>query len=75
MTQNRFITTREKNLISSLMLKKKINEKHISRKFGVFIKINNFRLFMKGKKVIDESHIKQLIAYLNNYGEGYHIYG
>ena len=57
------------------MLKKKINEKHISRKFGIFIKINNFRLFMKGKKVIDESHIKQLIAYLNNYGEGYNIYG
>ena len=71
----RFITPREKNTISSLMLKKKINDKHICRKCAGFYKPREFRLFMLGKKVIDESHIKGLIVYLTNYGEGYNIYG
>ena len=71
----RFITPREKNTISSLMLKKKINDKHIFRKFGRFHKIIDFRHFMQGKKIIEESTIKELITYLTNYGEGYHLYG
>ena len=71
----RFITPREKNTISSLMLKKKINDKHISRKFGRFHKIIDCRHFMQGKKIIEESTIKELITYLTNYGEGYHLYG
>ena len=71
----RFITPREKNTISSLMLKKKINDKHISRMFGRFHKIVDFRHFMQGKKIIEESIIKQLITYLKNYEEGYSIYG
>ena len=65
----RFITPREKNTISSLMLKKKINDKHICRKCAGFYKPREFRLFMLGKKVIDESHIKGLITYLQNYGQ------
>ncbi len=60
----RFITHREKNTIGSLMLKKQINEKHISRRFGQFHKVNDFRRFMKGQKVVEESYIKELINYL-----------
>ena len=75
MTAIRFITHRERNEIQSLMLKKSINDKHICRKCVGFHKPREFRLFMLGKKVIDESHIKELIVYLTNYGEGYNIYG
>ena len=48
----RFITHRERNLIGSLMLKKQINDKHISRKFGQFHKVTDFRKIMKGQKVV-----------------------
>ena len=71
----RFITAKEKKTISSLMLKKGINDKAISRKFGIFYKVSEFRNFMQGKKIIEESMIKELITYLQNYGEGYNIYG
>lgn len=60
----RFISHREKNLIVSLMLKKCINDKHISRRFGQFHKVNDFRKFMKGQKVVGESYILELISYL-----------
>ena len=60
----RFISHREKNLIVSLMLKKRINDKHISRRFGQFHKVNDFRKFMKGQKVVGESYILELINYL-----------
>ena len=60
----RFITHREKNTIGSLMLKKQINDKHISRRFGQFNKITDFRKFIQGQKVVEESYIKELINYL-----------
>ena len=60
----RFITHRERNLIGSLMLKKQINDKHISRKFGQFHKITDFRKIMKGQKVVEENNIADLINYL-----------
>ncbi len=46
------------------MLKKRINDKHISRRFGQFHKVNDFRKFMKGQKVVGESYILELINYL-----------
>ncbi len=46
------------------MLKKCINDKHISRRFGQFHKVNDFRKFMKGQKVVGESYILELINYL-----------
>ena len=49
----RFITTKEQNTISSLMLKKGINDKAISRRMGVFHKVSIFRSFMKGQKIIE----------------------
>ena len=62
----RFITTREKNTISSLMLKKGINDKAISRQFGQFNKVSLFRSFMKGQKIIEETYIKDLITWLKS---------
>jgi len=64
----RFITHRERNEIQSLMLKKTINDKHICRKCAGFYKIREFQLFIQGKKIIDESYIKDLIKYLRSYG-------
>ena len=64
----RFITHREKNEIQSLMLKNAINDKHICRKCAGFYKIQEFRLFIQGKKIMDESNIRDLIKYLRNYG-------
>ena len=64
----RFITHKEKNEIQSLMLKKSINDKHICRKCAGFYKAKEFRLFFQGKKIMDESNIKDLIKYLRNYG-------
>ena len=65
---SRFITHREKNEIQSLMLKNAINDKHICRKGAGFYKAKEFRLFFQGKKIMDESNIKDLIKYLRNYG-------
>ena len=62
----RFITHREKNLISSLMLKKGINDKAISRRMGVFNKVSTFRSFMNGQKIIEEQYIKDLITWLKS---------
>ena len=62
----RFITPREKNTISSLMLKKGINDKAISRQFGQFNKVSLFRSFMKGQKIIEETYIKDLITWLKS---------
>ena len=62
----RFITPREKNTISSLMLKKGINDKAISRQFGQFNKVSLFRSFMKGQKIIEETYIKELIKWLKS---------
>ena len=64
----RFITHRERNEIQSLMLKNSINDKHICRKCAGFHRIKEFRLFFQGKKIVDESNIKDLIKYLRNYG-------
>ena len=64
----RFITHRERNEIQSLMLKNSINDKHICRKCAGFYKAKEFRLFFQGKKIMDESDIKDLIKYLRNYG-------
>ena len=62
----RFITLKEQNTISSLMLKKGINDKAISRRMGVFIKVSDFRSFMKGQKIIEETYIKDLIKWLKS---------
>ena len=62
----RFITPTEKNTISSLMLKKGINDKAISRRMGVFYKVSTFRSFMKGQKIIEETYIKDLIEWLKS---------
>ena len=64
----RFITHRERNEIQSLMLKNSINDKHICRKCAGFHRTKEFRLFFQGKKIMDESNIKDLIKYLRNYG-------
>ena len=64
----RFITQRERNEIQSLMLKNSINDKHICRKCAGFHKTKEFRLFFQGKKIMDESNIRDLIKYLRNYG-------
>ena len=66
MGEKRFITHREKNLIGSLMLKKGINDKAISRQFAVFLKVADFRNFMAGKKFIEESYIESLISWLKS---------
>lgn len=50
------------------MLKNAINDKHICRKVAGFYKAKEFRLFFQGKKIMDESNIKDLIKYLRNYG-------
>ena len=62
----RFITPREKNTISSLMLKNVINDKAISRRGGVFFKVSDFRSFIKGQKIIEEHYIKDLITWLKS---------
>ena len=62
----RFITPREQNTISSLMLKKGVNDKAISRRFGQFNKVSLFRSFMKGQKIIEETYIKDLIKWLKS---------
>ena len=62
----RFITPTEQNTISSLMLKKGINDKAISRRMGVFHKVSTFRSFMKGQKIIEETYIKDLITWLKS---------
>ena len=64
----RFITHRERNEIQSLMLKNSINDKHICRKCAGFHKTKEFRLFFQGKKIMDESNIRDLLKYLRNYG-------
>ena len=64
----RFITHRERNEIQSLMLKNSINDKHICRKCAGFHKTKEFRLFFQGKKIMDESNIRDLVKYLRNYG-------
>jgi len=62
----RFITPTEQNTISSLMLKKGINDKAISRSMGLFHKVSDFRSFMKGQKIIEENYIKELIKWLKS---------
>lgn len=62
----RFITPKEQNTISSLMLKKGINDKAISRRGLGFHKISDFRSFMKGQKIIEETYIKDLIKWLKS---------
>ena len=62
----RFITLKEKNTISSLMLKKGVNDKAISRRFGLFNKVSLVRSFMKGEKFIEENYIKELIKWLKS---------
>ena len=62
----RFITPTEQNTISSLMLKKCINDKAISRRGGVFYNVSIFRSFMKGQKIIEEIYIKELIKWLKS---------
>ena len=62
----RFITPTEQNTISSLMLKKGINDKAISRRMGLFHRVSDFRSFMKGQKIIEENYIKELIKWLKS---------
>ena len=62
----RFITPTEQNTISSLMLKKGINDKAISRHMGLFHRVSDFRSFMKGQKIIEENYIKELIKWLKS---------
>ena len=62
----RFITQKEYKEISSLMLKKGISDKAISRRGGVFFRVSDFRSFMKGQKIIEETYIKELIKWLKS---------
>ena len=62
----RFITPTEQNTISSLMLKKGINDKAISRRGLGFHRVSDFRSFMKGQKIIEETYIKELIKWLKS---------
>ena len=62
----RFITPTEQNTISSLMLKKGINDKSISRRGCGFHRVSDFRSFMKGQKIIEENYIKELIKWLKS---------
>ena len=62
----RFITPTEQNTISSLMLKKGVNDKAISRRGCGFHQVSIFRSFMKGQKIIEENYIKELIKWLKS---------